>query len=293
MFLLAMLVGVHSSLAVCPADAAALRADVQAAVRAYDDWAWEDFDLAVAALRADLGCLTEVLPSADAEAVHRTFALAGARSQDAGLAEAALRGLLAIEPGYEPEVALAPQGSLLRQAWESARVAGPGPGHPLPAGTWFVDGSLGLTDLPTERAALVQLRENGGGIQSWYLDGGDLPAGLQDHLAVAEPVAPVPEPVVSVAPAPAALPSTPPAPAVSNRGGHPSRALLVSGIAGLAAGVGGLVFSEACHTALMDANKEARAERYYHLGLASTFGGLALGATGSGLVVGAVVKGRW
>jgi hypothetical protein len=58
-------------------------------------------------------------------------------------------------------------------------------------------------------------------------------------------------------------------------------------------GAGGLVLGEACQNTMIDANKEARAEKYYHYGLASTFGGWTLAAAGGGLMVGAVVKGRW
>jgi hypothetical protein len=287
MVLLVLLIAAPSSRAACPADTGTLRADVQVAAKAYDDWAWEEFDRALAAVRADLGCLTEVVPSSDVEPVYRLFALAGARQQDAGLAEAAFRGALVLEPGYEPDPALAPQGSLLRRAWDQARAAGPGAVQPLPAGTWFVDGRPRSTELPTERVALVQF-QGSGAVLSWYLDGGALPPDLWARLApqIPEPAAPVP---ALVAAPPADLPARP----VPARGGHPSRALLISGLAAAAVGAGGLVVGESCQATMMAATEEAQAEKYYHYGLASTFGGWALAAAGGGLVVGAVVKGRW
>jgi len=299
MSVLVLLIALRPAQAICPAGADVLRADVQAAAKAYDDWAWEDFDAGMAAVRQELGCLTEVVPSADVEAVYHLFALAGARRQDAGSAEAAFRGVLTLEPGYEPALALAAQGSLLRGAWERAVEAGPGPVRPLPAGAWFVDGHAGVRELPVERAALVQHLESSGRLRSWYLDGGGLPPDMEGLLAspVAAapgpptPAPPAPAPVVPAASPSAALPASP-RPA-STPGGHPSRALLLSGLASAAVGVGGLIVGEACQATMMDAQKEARAEKYYHYGLASTFGGWALTATGGGLALGAVIKGRW
>jgi len=292
MLLLSAILAVHAAEAACPADAVALRADVEAATRAYEDWAWEDFDQAVVAVWADLGCLAEVVTAADAQSAHLLFALVGARGQDEARAVAAFRGQLALEPGFEPDLVLAPVGSLLRRAWEQARAPAAGQGQVLCAGAWFLDGKPGASELPAERAAVVQLLDADTGFLSWYLDGGELPPGLAERLAPAAAAQELPEPVpADEKPPPAELPA---APLVEpERGGHASRGLLVSGLALAAAGVGSLAAGEALENQMMEAQHEARAQSLYRLGLVSSFGGLALGAAGSGLVLGAVVKGRW
>ena len=136
MFLLAMLIVVQPSLAACPADAAVLRADVAAATQAYDDWAWNDFDRSVAAVSADLGCLTEVVPGPEAQATHRLFALAWSGEKDEARNLTACRAVLGLEPSYEPDPVVAPQGSLLRRAWEPVRATGAAAPRRLPAGLW-------------------------------------------------------------------------------------------------------------------------------------------------------------
>lgn len=326
MLLLALVLAVLPVRAACPADAAALRADVATATGAYEDWAWADFDRSVATVRDDLGCLTEVVPGPDARAAHQLFALAGAREKDEARTVAAFRALLALEPSYEPDPVLAPQGSLLYRAWEQARASGAGSQQPLPMGAWFVDGKPGAGELPTGRSAVVQLLDPSGHLLSWYLDGGELPSGLLERLpwiAAPAPLPPgvssAPEPVVAEAvsppvvtePASAPFPTAPPPavesegqPAVSlpaeslaiperERGGHPSRTLLVSGLAAAVVGAGSIAAGEALENRMMDAEERPDAESLYRLGLASSFGGLALGLTGGGLVLGAVIKGSW
>ncbi len=292
MLLLSAILAVHTADAACPADAAALRADIQVATHAYEEWAWDEFDQAVAAVRADLGCLAEVIAAADAQSVHQLFALAGAREQDEAQAVVAYRGQLALEPGFEPDLVLAPVGSLLRRAWEQAQAPAAGQGQPLSAGAWFLDGKPGASELPAERAAVVQLLDTDSGFLSWYLDGGELPAGLAEQLAPATAGQESPEPTPLADPSSSGgLPVA--GVAEPENGGSASRKLLVSGLALAAVGVGSLAAGEALENQMMEAQQEARAQSLYRLGLVSSFGGLALGAAGSGLVVGAVVKGQW
>jgi hypothetical protein len=254
--------------AACPASTAALSADLATAETAHLAWAWEEFDAAVAAVRLDLGCLAEPIATPEVATVHRLFALAGARARDEAGAVAAFRGLLAVDPAWAPDLELAPQGSLLRQAWEQARGSLGDRVRPLPAGAWIVDGEAGATVLPTARAALVQLDD--GTLHSWYLDGRDLPPDLEERLR--------PPPIVR---------TTEPRP------GHPSRALLASGLAVAAVGAGGLLAGEALQAEMMDTARRARAETLFHAGVAASIGGLGLGVAGCGLVVGAMVVGRW
>jgi hypothetical protein len=274
MLLLASILALQSAGAACPADATALRGDIATADGAYEDWAWEVFDASVTAVRQDLGCLTVVVSEADAAAAHRIFALAGARSRDEALAVNAFRGLLAMQPGYELDRVLAPEGSTLRSAWEQARALGPGAGQPLPEGSWFLDGRSDARIVPIERAAVVQQHSAEGELRSWYLDGGELPASLQDRLG-------------------AAIATSPPVAPVAGPEGHASRTMLLSGAALAAVGVGALFGGEALENRMMQAETLADAESLHKAGMGATFGGLGLGAAGAGLVIGAVIKGQW
>ena len=292
MLLVVAAIAAHNANAACPADVDELRDDMAAATQAHGDWAWDDFDTAMGAVRADLGCLTEVLPSVDAKAAHLLFALAGASAHDEDQTIAAYRGLLTLEPQHEPDSSLAPTGSLQRRAWEEAKTSGAGPEDPLPEGIWFVDGKPGQKALPLQRAALVQLLE-AGGLQSWYLCGGELPEGLR-RVMKPSPVAPAEPAPVPVEPNLAELQAE--TAEVLERERHPSRTMFISGLALVAVGVAGLTVGETLDLQVGDGWKSLDAddvEKRYALGLACTIGGLTLGAAGGGLVLGAVFERKW
>lgn len=291
--LILMLV-VQSSSATCPADLRTLRADVQAASQAYDDWAWEEFDRLVAQVEMDIGCLVEVVGVPDAKAVHRLFALAGSRKKDGALSEFAFRAMLSLEPTYVLDQALAPKGSLLRQAWESARKPMPGDNQHLPTGVWFLDGQPDPLELPRDRLAVVQLLE-GNTLHSWYVDGRSVPVGISSrlHSWPPEDVQMIP----SFLSAPnearrsevASVRESPQAP----KPRHLSRGLLGAGLSVAAAGVGGLLLGEYCQAMMANTSNESVARNYYNEGFVVSISGVALGATGTGLVVAALIKGQW
>ncbi len=279
MILLVSLLAAAAATAECPADAAVLRADMAAAEQAYDDWAWDEFDAAVQAVRADLDCLSEVLSPKDAQAAHRLFALAGARQQDEAMATASFKGLAQLDPSYAPDLTLAPEGSLLRRAWDTAVAEGAGAGRPLPDGAWFIDSVPKAVLLPTERAAVVQLLDSGAGFRSWYIDGSKLPHELEAMLT---PTATGPSSSGTGTSYSATVPTS-----------HASRTMLFSGLALAAVGVGGVLGGEVLENRMDQTDDLAQAESLYKAGLGTTFGGMGLAAAGSGLVIGAVIKGSW
>jgi len=247
-------------------------------------------------VREDLGCLSEVVSSSDAREVHQLFAYVGARTQDIQLAQAAFQGLLALEHDYEPNAAHAPRGSLLRQAFDQAVTAGGGPTQPLPASGWFVDGKPGAKAVPTERVAVVQLLESDGGFRSWYVED----QGLPDELAVrlsdvgAEPN--MSESGLSQLPSTTqALPEAPPRTSEQrpHDEGHASRGLFIGGVAMAVVGAAGLAYAEVQQGQLAGIKEESAAREQYERGLGFTLAGSALGLTGSGLILGAVIKGQW
>lgn len=325
MYFLAFLLALPTAHSACPADSEALRADLEAASQAYAAWEWGAFDERVAAVREDLGCLSEVVTGDGALQVHRLFVLVGARTQDAELVQDAFGGMLAVNPDYEPSLSLAASGSMLRGAYEAAAATAPGSGEPLPEGTWFVDGQPDATRVPTHRAALLQRRGGDGTCcDAWYVRGGELPeevavlAGGEDEAAAAEaggegereeldsgvgesesgddseagnavaetePAAPTADPVL------ADLSAQP----VSGEGRapHASRRLLLGGSAMLVAAAAGIGFGEWKQQEMLEAEDESTAQSLYTVGLATTLGGAALGLAGGGLVIGAVVRGEW
>ena len=301
---LALMLNVAPAHAACPADTAALKADMAAAVQAYDNWDWEAFDLAVAMVREDLGCLSEVVSKSDAQEIHQLFARVGTRQGNEDQAITAFRGLLALEPDYEPDAALAQQGSLLRKAYDKAKTAGGGDSEALQPGAWFVDGRPGVHEVPSERAALVQRLDDDGTFSSWYVLGEGIPDDLGAYLAsvqtdsgssdeagepVAESEVPPPEP-----PSESPLAGTVDM-AEGGRagGGHASRGLLIGGIALAAVAVGGIGYAEHLQHEMMDIQQQSKAKSKYQTGLGISIGSCALGAAGGGLVLVSVIKGQW
>jgi len=271
-----LLVQAAPALGFCPATAAELGSEVEAALAAYDRWEWAEFTRLSESARADLACLSEVPPAGAAMRAHLLAAFVAARQSDAPAMRAAFRGVLSIDEGWEPSMDQAAPGSTIRQAFDAAREAGRGPGIPLPpGGTWVVDGKPGATLVPTERAALVQFSDGRADLASWYLDGSGVPPDLASHLTAGVPQT-------------ADGGSRP-----DRRGGHASRNLVIAGLGtGLLAG-GALLYAESARGEFVEAEDEPEAERIEAVNHLWGYGGYSLGAAAGGLVLGAVIHGRW
>lgn len=263
--------------AVCPADADLVGEHVDAAVQAYEDWEWDSFAAGVAQVNEELACLEEIASPTLVARVHLLAALYGARYQKPDLARDAFRGLLSLDPYYEPSIELAAPGSALRQAYDAAGQAGPGDVLPLPDGSWYVDGLPDPVGYPVQRAALVQ-QDGQKRVRSWYLLGGDVPPELVRVESVPEPV---PEP-------------RRPERQRKQREPKPSRALLGTGLACAAVAAGSFTYAELSWAHTMDSvADQPRAYDAYDRAHAMTIGGIAAGGVASGLVLTAVIVGRW
>lgn len=248
--------------AACPSNNEILKADIKKAQTAWSDWAWDDFDAAATEVKSDLTCMTEVIE--DPASVHELFAFVGARKQDEALVIAAYRGVLFHKPNFELDLAVAAEGSLLRNGWQKAKALGAGDVQVLPDGYWYIDGKPSQ-ELPLKRIAYTQLQENGGMI-NWYLVPDELPQDFLNKLST-----PVVDPVES----------------------HLSRGLLVSGIAFLAVGVGSMAAGEVYENKMWKTDVESEARAAYRKGRIATLGGVGLSTVGVGLSLGAVIKGQW
>lgn len=265
LLLLALL---QAASAACPADAAALGAEIDAGLAAHQAQDWRAFEARVASVHEDIGCLTEPADVPLATQLHHLLALYFAHHEDQDNARDALRGALSLDGSFTLEPALTAAYPVLDEAYQAAVEKGPGDAQELPTGTWTVDGRTEATQLPIERATLVQRLPDDLPLRSWYVFGGQVPPDL--------------------------LPRAEGSQNATTSGGQLSRPLLFAGLAGLAVAAGGLSWAELSWATTDDQNlDEAEAQSRYQRAHAASIGSLGLGAAGAGLVVGAVVIGRW
>ena len=266
---LLLLTLVQAATAGCPADAAALQADVEAAIAAHDAQDWPTFESHIATVHEDIGCLTDLAETTQVTELHRMAALYFAHHGDEDNARDAMRGALSLDGSFAPTAERAAAQPLLTSAHKVALKKGSGATQDLPKkGSWVVDGRPDATQLPTERATLVQRHARQADVASWYVFGGQIPVEL--------------------------LPESERPQADSSSGGISSRPLLYGGIAGLALAAGGLAWAELSWASASDQTlSEDEALAKYNAAHGVSVGSAALGVVGGGLVVGAVVVGRW
>ena len=280
-FLASLMLGtLGTARAACPADAAQVRADVDAAYQAYLSFDIRGFTEGEAVVQADLGCVTEPLSPSTAARIHLNEALAAVLNSDSARMVSALRGLRAAEPNFVLSTEIAPSGSDLRTLFDAAAAFGAGPATPVTHNGVMVtvDGHPESTGIPNERAALVQVRFPHTGLQTWYVDAGGPPADLLGAITAAQPD----DTVVSVQRR---------APSAESRR-HTSRSLLITGLAtGLASGAS-LIAAASEKERFFSASPED-AQAVYNANQALGFTGYGLGAAAVGLGLTAVIVGRW
>lgn len=325
MFGIFMLAIFGSARAGCPVSGDELGQHVENASSAYLDWQFESFDEQVEQVRADLACLGEPISPERAAEVHELFAMVGGRAGDSAMTVAAFRGVLALNPHYTPGTDLAAKGSVLYKAYQQARGWSGGETRSLPHRgntEWIVDGERRATELPADRAVVVQYVDKNSDYQSWYHLGGDLAESLEQALsppsaspAVAESE---PEPTVDTSsmkiwgiPDSAAVAESEPNPAgeqeipstssyttavpgdVSAAESHPSRGLLVGGLMTTAVAVAGFALAEAFEADFSSSGSYSTYESKYNTAVGVTLASTAAGVAGGGLILGAVIKGEW
>jgi hypothetical protein len=178
----------------CPADLAILRTDMGAARMAYADEELETLRQAVMRVDEDLACLTELVTPEDALQAHMVHALGWWLLRDEDRVAFALRGALAVEPGFLLGDDIAPAGSKLMVLYAQVHEQGLGVSTPLEH-KLTVDGFAGIRALPMQRAALIQ-REGPDGLETFYTspDGApsallpEAPYGWRDEGSILAPV---------------------------------------------------------------------------------------------------------
>lgn len=284
--LLILVAAIPSALAACPASAAQLRADLDLAYSAYASFDMEAFMARAAVVPEETLCLSEVADAHLAAQLHLVIGLQAWVAKDAQAMLAAFRGLRAARPDFVLSPDVAPEGSRVRSVFDAAgepytaepRAAAPG------AEAWLVvDGREAQRGVPTGRTALVQARSDTGAARTWYVSGAALPDDLLAAIDANTPVASAREPAVS--------PST--AAATKSKRGHPSRTLLISGLAVAAASGAAIAAAAATQESFWATADESEANAYYAQNQVFGYGGYALGAAAVGLGATAVIVGRW
>lgn len=190
-----------------PTDTAELATSIAEAEAAFSAMDSAAFSAAAGRVDATLPCLDEVLPPADAAAVHRVDAYHALLDGDEAALEARLWATVAILPAWTPPSHLAPPGHPLHDAWQSAkkRVAVPGvPLEPPEHGVIHVDG-VRREARPSDRPTVLQLVRDDGSI-AWTAR-----IRLGEEPPYWVPAAPAPDPVATPHLAPAApIGPTPP-----------------------------------------------------------------------------------
>jgi len=154
--------------AACPASADQVARQADQADAALRDLRGDDFLRAMAALSDAVACANEPLPVALIARVHRAQAVLAFSHGDDERTLAALRAAHAVEPRGSFEAGTLPDGHPLLAQLAVASSSGHVAPLPTPAqGALWVDGRR-TADLPTDRAALVQLAQGDGVALSAY-----------------------------------------------------------------------------------------------------------------------------
>lgn len=165
--------------AACPADLATLRGDMGKARAAYADEDLETLREAVITVDEDLGCLSELATPDDALQAHLVHALGWWLLRDEQRVAFALRGAMAVDPGFLLGDDIAPAGSKLMVIYAQVRQGGLGLSAPADD-KLRVDGFEGIRAVPMQRAALIQ-RQDRGELQTFYTSPDGAPSELVDQ----------------------------------------------------------------------------------------------------------------
>ena len=274
------------ALATCPAEPPALLEELDKAYAAYAAIDVPSFGNHAAAALANAGCLTGRVEPVVAGRLHLVRALDAWTKRDAAGLSNALRGLTSAVPEAALGEEIAPEGSMVRQAFERERATPPSEGRTihLPPGTvLFVDGRPAFTTIPVGRAALVQVEPRDAAPHSWYLDGSVVPG---DLLALIDPPTVKPVEVTGVLPdvvSPMALRAEVRA----------SRPLLVGSVGTALASTIMLAVAWSEYHRFDDAQTSEEASAIFDANQAFGYTGYGLGLVAVGLGASAVIVGRW
>jgi len=270
----------------CPAAADAIRASASEALALYDAFEFDAFEVRFDQLVAEVHCSDDVLSRADAFQLYQLQGLDGLLAEDSERMVAALRAMIAVRPDYTLPQELAAPGSTMAEAYTTASQAEPTAGKALDSeGTWYVDGVMGVIELPGARSVLVQHLEKRDKLTTWFLDGQSVPESLSEYLSDQAPA--------SASADSGGAPAGTSDGGSAKSGGHLSRKLALGGAASAAVAVAGFVVAGSAYSRFPDAADREEAESLDALNQGAAVAGGVFAAAGGGLLVGALIRGEW
>jgi hypothetical protein len=265
----------------CPAPLENIRDGIQEAIALYDQFEFDAFQDRFDRLATEIECADGPLSRADVFQVYQLQGLDALVAEGRERMVAALRAMIAVRPDYTLPEELAAPGSTMAEAYAAAKQTQVINGLTLQgAGTWYVDGVLGVTELPAARVVVIQhLPDSDGLMKTWILDGQSQPESLAGYLGGGG----------------GELLVIPPATAGSGSGstGHLSRTLALSGAASAAIAVAGFAVAGSAYQRFPDEADQAKAQSIESLNHGATIGGGVFALAGGGLLAGAVIRGEW
>lgn len=262
----------------CPVPVADIRAGVEEALALYDQFEFDAFQARFDRLVAEVECADAPLSRADVFQIYQLQSLDALVSEGQDRMVAALRAMIAVRPGYTLPEELAAPGSTMAEAYSQAKQAEDASEASLQGeGAWYVDGVMGVNQLPEARVVVIQHIEGDQGLRTWILEGDTPPESLAQYLATGgEP-----------------LEMPPVGGARQGSSGHLSRTLALSGAASAAVAVAGFAIASSAYKRFPDEPDIATAQSLESLNHGATIAGGVFAVAGGGLLVGAVIKGEW
>ena len=264
----------------CPVGVDAIRGAAQETLGLYDQFEFDAFHARFDQLVAELQCAQGPLSRADAFQVYQLQGLDALVAEDRDRMVAALRAMIAVRPDYTLPEDLAAPGSTMAEAYAAAKQAELVAGQALRAeGAWYIDGVMGVTELPVDRAVLVQHQVEGAALETWLLDGGRQPESLAVYLPTGggKPLVIPPRGVGES----------------GSSGRHLSRTLALSGAASAAVAVAGFAVAGSAYKRFPDESNRSKAQSLEGLNHGASIAGGVFAVAGGGLLAGAVIRGEW
>ena len=264
----------------CPVPLADVRAGIEESLALYDQFEFDAFQQRFERLMAEVECAEAPLSRSDVFQVYQLQGLDALVSEGQDRMVAALKAIIAVRPDYTLPEDLAAPGSTMAEAYAQAKQSETTEGQRLQGeGAWYVDGELGVTELPEARVVVIQHIGEDQGLKTWVLDGHTQPESLAQYLQQS-------------AGQPLEIPPTPAADS-GGSGGHLSRTLALGGAASAAVAVAGFAVAGSAYSRFPDEPDRTKADSLESLNHGATIAGGAFALAGGGLLVGAMIKGEW
>ena len=264
-----LVLGLQPAAALCPTTPQAVEETGKDALTAYENLDLWGFRASFELLSSMLECVDAPITESQAQQIHQAYALAAWLDADHDAALTSWRASVVLDPSFALSEDIAPAGSRIGALFESARMLGAGRTQAVNAEDLVVDGQPGRTDIPLERASVVQ-RSGTWGTESWYLRGEVPQALLLNTSSAQDKVTGSKKPSSGLSP----------------------KLLLLAGISGIGTGLTARIALSTKEAYFLTEN-DTLAERYYRQNQAAGISSYVMGTAAVGLTTTALLVGRW